>query len=68
LAGVLFLVAGSVALQNWRQFTNDMKGKQDDDKQKSAVFLMTTGILCLVNTLLYLTDVAISVHTTLSSP
>jgi hypothetical protein len=62
-------VAGTVALQNWREFKNDMKGKQEDaDKQKAAVFLLTTGALCLLNSLLYLTDVAISVHSTLSSP
>jgi hypothetical protein len=69
LAGILFLVGGTVALQNWRGFVTDMRGKPDDaDKQNAAVFLLTTGVLCLVNSLLYLIDVAISVHSTLSSP
>ncbi|KDR10073.1 hypothetical protein L798_15310 [Zootermopsis nevadensis] len=69
LAGILFLVAGTVALQNWRKFKHDMKGKEEDaDKQTAAVFLLTTGALCLVNSMLYLTDVAVSVHFTLSSP
>jgi hypothetical protein len=58
-----------VALQNWRGFVTDMKGKPEDpDKRNAAVFLLTTGVLCLVNSLLYLIDVAISVHSTLSSP
>jgi hypothetical protein len=69
LAGVLFLAAGAVALQNWREFRNNMKGKHEDaDKEKAGVFLLTTGTLCLVNSLLYLADVAVSVHSTLSSP
>jgi hypothetical protein len=68
LGGILFLVAGTVALLQWRDFRSDMKGKQDDvDKQKEAVFLLTTGVLCLVNSMFYLFDVAISVHSTLSS-
>jgi hypothetical protein len=33
-----------------------------------ALFLLTTGVLCLVNSLFYLIDVAISVHSTLSPP
>ncbi|PNF27967.1 hypothetical protein B7P43_G16436 [Cryptotermes secundus] len=69
LAGILFLVGGAVALQNWRGFVADMKGKpEDSDKRNAAVFLLTTGVLCLVNSLFYLIDVAISVHSTLSSP
>jgi hypothetical protein len=45
-----------------------MRGKQEDvDKQKAAVFLLTTGVLCLVNSVFYLLDVAVSVHSTLSS-
>jgi membrane protein implicated in regulation of membrane protease activity len=68
LGGILFLVAGTVALLQWRDFRSDMKGKQDDvDKQKAAVFLLTTGVLCLANSMFYIFDVAISVHSTLSS-
>jgi hypothetical protein len=63
LGGILFLVAGTVALLQWRDFRSDIKDKQDDvDKQKEAVFLLTTGVLCLVNAMFYLFDVAISVH------
>jgi len=68
LGGILFLVAGTVALLQWRDFRSDMKGKQDDIvKQKEAVFLLTTGVLCLINSIFYLFDVAISVHSALSS-
>jgi hypothetical protein len=68
LAGILFLVGGTVALQNWRTFVTAMRGKPEDtDKQNAAVFLLTTGVLCLVNSMLYLIDVAISVHSALSS-
>jgi hypothetical protein len=46
-----------------------MKGKVEDaDSQKAAMFLLTTGILCLVNSMIYLMDVATSVHSALSSP
>jgi hypothetical protein len=68
LGGILFLVAGTVALLQWRDFRSDMKGEQYNvEKQKAAVFLLTTGVLCLVNSVFYLFDVAISVHSTLSA-
>jgi tellurite resistance protein TehA-like permease len=68
LGGILFLVAGTVALLKWRDFRSNLQGKEDNvDKQNEAVFLLTTGVLCLVNSILYLFDVAISVHSALSS-
>jgi hypothetical protein len=68
LGCILFLVAGTMALVEWRDIKCDMKCKQEDvNKQKAAVFLPATGVLCLVNSVFYLLDVAISVHSTLSS-
>jgi hypothetical protein len=68
LGGILFLVAGTVALLQWRDFRSHIIGKQEDDeKQKAGVFLLTTGVLCLFNSMFYLFDVAISVHSSMSS-
>ncbi|PSN29694.1 hypothetical protein C0J52_27411 [Blattella germanica] len=57
LAGMLFLAAGLFALQNWRNQIALESDKTSELEDKEKVFLLATGLLCLVNTVLYLADV-----------
>ncbi|PSN58249.1 hypothetical protein C0J52_00179 [Blattella germanica] len=50
LAGMLFLAAGLFALQNWRNQIALESDKTSELEDKEKVFLLATGLLCLVNT------------------
>jgi hypothetical protein len=84
LAGILFLVAGAVALDGYSfylvtyklqidNFSSTDDIETEDDKNSSetvdrqGAFLLASGILCILNSVLYFLDVGWSVHTTLSS-
>ncbi|KAJ4444517.1 hypothetical protein ANN_06311 [Periplaneta americana] len=68
LGGILFLMAGIVALMDWRSYRDKHSGRSEYNEVKAAMFLLATGVLCLANSLIYLADVARSVHTYLAEP
>ncbi|PNF27962.1 hypothetical protein B7P43_G16435 [Cryptotermes secundus] len=84
LGGILFLVAGVVALEgysfylvtyklqldNYSSMDDIEAGDEEDSTEtldRQGVFLLVSGILCLLNSLLYFIDVGWSVYITLSS-
>ncbi|KAJ9588525.1 hypothetical protein L9F63_018107 [Diploptera punctata] len=83
LGGILFMVAGAVALKSYQVYTTtyDIESQnikyQELDKTETeirsmvlirqGVFLLASAILCLINSALYFADVAWSIHNTLAS-
>jgi hypothetical protein len=84
LGGILFLVAGVVALEGYSFYLvtyklqldnyssrDDIETGDDEDStetlNRQGAFLLVSGILCLLDSVLYFTDVGWSVYTTLSS-
>jgi hypothetical protein len=84
LAGILFLVAGAVALEgysfylvtyklqldNYLNRDDNETGEEEDSIRtfnRQGAFLLASGILCLLNSVFYFSDVGWSIYTTLSS-
>jgi hypothetical protein len=84
LAGILFLVAGVVALDGYSFYLvtyklqldnfssrDDIETEGDEESSETldrqGAFLLASGILCILNSVLYFFDVGWSVYITLSA-